>query len=156
MLPSLGSQLSSMHHTTQPGRSGFARSHSQLFLAAKHDDFNLVSSLIFNGCPVELRDHVGNTALHVAAMAGHLATVERLVYSGADPNAVNRKGLNAGQLAQMWNRGAVAQFLAGFTPGAQPMNWKPPPRRPAPTSPFYAYRVTADDIGSGPTYYTQR
>eukprot|EP00656_Telonema_subtile_P014246 TRINITY_DN17271_c0_g1_i1.p1 TRINITY_DN17271_c0_g1~~TRINITY_DN17271_c0_g1_i1.p1 ORF type:complete len:158 (+),score=15.00 TRINITY_DN17271_c0_g1_i1:222-695(+) len=157
MAPGLGGNLSSMRHTQQPGVSGFACGHSSIFLAAKHDDFAAVAQLIFTGCPLELRDPLGNTALHIAAQAGHLATVQRLVHSGASLAAVNRKGLNAAQLAQLFQRDEVTSFLSNRT-GGEPVQhgYQAPARRPNEAAPFYAYRVTADDIGGGPTWYTQR
>ncbi|EFA77294.1 hypothetical protein PPL_12505 [Heterostelium album PN500] len=42
--------------------------------------------------PIDSADHLGNTALHYAATAGHASVVESLIKSGANVNSQNKVG----------------------------------------------------------------
>lgn len=55
---------------------------------------------------LEQKDAAGNTALAVAAMAGHLAIVEALAAAGANVDAVNNRRVasHVGGLQQAWRR----------------------------------------------------
>lgn len=58
---------------------------------------------------VNALDTLGQTALHRAAMAGHIQTCKLLLGYGADPSIVSLQGFTA---AQMGNE-AVQQILNG-------------------------------------------
>lgn len=48
---------------------------------------------------VNARDELGNTPLHLAAAAGQVEPLQALLQAGADPLAVNKKGLSPAQVA---------------------------------------------------------
>lgn len=72
-----------------------------------------ISHTVRNGCllclQVNALDTLGQTALHRAAMAGHLQTCRLLLGYGADASLVSLQGFTA---AQMGNE-AVQQILSG-------------------------------------------
>lgn len=63
-----------------------AFSEDQFLQAAKRGDVNEIRRLVKNGVNVNQRHIFGWTALHVAAMNGHLSVVKELLSLGADPN----------------------------------------------------------------------
>ena len=71
----------------------------EVFLAA--EDVNL-----------DAREETGATALHVAAQYGYAGMAARLLESGADPGAVNDRGLSAEDFAVMSEHPDVARLLA--------------------------------------------
>jgi len=62
-------------------------------------------------CNISAKDKWGNTALHVAAVAGDLETVEALVSAGADINLVNDKGDTPYRLAHKERNNDVSSYL---------------------------------------------
>jgi len=74
---------------------------SQLHFVAINGDVNQVRRLVvIERCPIDARDHNGNTALHLACQYGQLSTVDTLVLLGADLDAKNHKGHNAFAMAR--------------------------------------------------------
>lgn len=69
--------------------------------------------LVDGGCPIDARDRYGQTALMLAAQAGHLAAVALLIERGADLDHTAKYGLSALMLAVINHHHAVAQALAG-------------------------------------------
>jgi ankyrin repeat protein len=68
--------------------------------AAKFGRTRIVEALVKMGCCINTQCSVlGNNALHAAAFYGHVETVKSLVSLGADLKALNKRGLNAGQMA---------------------------------------------------------
>ena len=72
-----------------------------LIRAAATDDDNMaLPFLLVNGADPNAQTHKGNTALHVAAAAGRIGHVSRLLKAGADPSLTNNDGLTARDLAE--------------------------------------------------------
>ncbi len=55
-------------------------------------DFQYIKDIIAVGCPIDTRDSIGATALHYAALSGHLKIVKYLVSKGADIEARDDSG----------------------------------------------------------------
>lgn len=68
--------------------------------------FNFILLLLFQ---MNALDTLGQTALHRAALAGHLQTCRLLLSYGSDPSIISLQGFTA---AQMGNE-AVQQILSG-------------------------------------------
>ncbi|KAL6076910.1 Ankyrin 1 [Balamuthia mandrillaris] len=51
-----------------------------------------VKKLLADGCPVDKADQWGDTALHAAALCGHLSLIKLLLEKGAKPNHQNNVG----------------------------------------------------------------
>jgi hypothetical protein len=80
------------------------RSADLLIYAAYDKDFRTVKAMLSHGVLITATDHhEGRTALHAAAIAGDLHTVQFLVSSGADVNALDHAGL-CGLLAGAWRQ----------------------------------------------------
>lgn len=62
---------------------------TQLLEAAYGGDLAAVDQLLTRRVPVDASDEEGMTALHIAAMMGHVAILERLVAAGAGVDAVD-------------------------------------------------------------------
>lgn len=58
-------------------------------------------------------NEAGNTALHWAALNGHLECVKLLVQSGADVTMINRAGHDAVFEAEINDKGSVVDWLLG-------------------------------------------
>ena len=80
--------------------------------AVTHGDVEAVRKLLRSGLDVNARDRYGQTALMMAAHAGHREMVETLVESGADLNATAKYKLSALMLAIVAGHAAVARILA--------------------------------------------
>jgi ankyrin repeat protein len=65
------------------------------------------------GIDVDAREESGATALHVAAQYGYAGMAARLLESGADPDAVNDRGLSPADFAEMAEHPDVARLIAG-------------------------------------------
>jgi ankyrin repeat protein len=55
----------------------------------------------------------GESALHAAALFGHVAIVKQLMSAGADPRLRNQEGATPLQLAQEAKQTAVVEYLSG-------------------------------------------
>lgn len=80
-----------------------------LHVAAERAHNDILEVLQKHGAKVNAVDTLGQTALHRAALAGHIQTCKLLLSFGADPSVVSLQGFTA---AQMGNE-AVQQILNG-------------------------------------------
>ena len=88
-----------------------AASPSTVWEAARTGQPQQVEALVQQGTPVDARDAEGKTALMLAAMNGHTATVQRLLALRANPALVDREGLTAAQLAAQRGHTRLAELL---------------------------------------------
>ncbi len=84
---------------------------STVWEAARTGQTQQVEALVQQGLPVDARDPERKTALMLAAMNGHTATVQRLLALRANPTLVDRDGLNAAQLAAQRGHTRLAELL---------------------------------------------
>ncbi|MHC4073344.1 MAG: ankyrin repeat domain-containing protein [Planctomycetota bacterium] len=80
--------------------------------AIKRGDVQIVLDLLGRGTDVDARDRYGQTALMLAARAGHREVVETLVAHRADLNITAKFGLSALMLALVAGHAEVARLLA--------------------------------------------
>ncbi len=80
--------------------------------AVKRGDAGRVRELLGRGEEVDARDRYGQTALMLAAHAGHREVVEALVAHGANLNISAKYGLSALMLAVVAGHADVAHVLA--------------------------------------------
>lgn len=80
--------------------------------AIKSGDMQCVRDLIDRGVNVDARDRHGQTALMIAAHAGHCELVELLIAHRANLNTTAKYGLNALMLALIAGHAKVARLLA--------------------------------------------
>jgi uncharacterized protein len=80
--------------------------------AIKRGDVPIVLDLLGRGFDADARDRYGQTALMLAAHAGHRDVVETLIAHGADLNITAKFGLSALMLALIAGRAEVARLLA--------------------------------------------
>jgi ankyrin repeat protein len=80
--------------------------------AIKRGDMQIVLDLLGQGTDVDARDRYGNTALMLAAHAGHREVVETLIAHRANLNITAKFGLSALMLALVAGHGEIAQLLA--------------------------------------------
>lgn len=85
-----------------------------LHVAAERAHNDILEVLQKHGAKVNAVDTLGQTALHRAALAGHIQTCKLLLSFGADPSVVSLQGFTA---AQMGNE-AVQQILNGTSAAA--------------------------------------
>ena len=71
--------------------------------------------LVRGGVDVNYVAWDGYTALHLAAMNGHLGVCEVLVASGANVGAVNKGNKTASALARKGGHEGVAEYLRGLS-----------------------------------------
>ena len=69
-----------------------AKAGTPLHQAAVSGHKNVVTLLLNEGCPIDIRDSDGLSALHLAAFYGHIDIIELLVKQGLDVNVVDNKG----------------------------------------------------------------
>ena len=80
--------------------------------AAKNGDVAALSSMLEAGTDPNARDSHGQTALMLAAHAGHGEVVRALINAGADPDRSAKFGLTATMLAVVSGHEAIATMLA--------------------------------------------
>ena len=80
--------------------------------AIKRGDVRHVRDLLDRGRDLDARDSHGQTALMLAAHAGHRGVVEALIAHGADLNTTAKYGLSALMLALVAGHADVARLLA--------------------------------------------
>ena len=80
--------------------------------AIKRGDVLAVSDLLDRGTDVDARDRHGQTALMLAARAGHREVVEALIAHRANLNTTAKYGLSALMLALVAGHAGVARLLA--------------------------------------------
>jgi hypothetical protein len=83
----------------------------QLFSLCRHGKYRQVKDLLVAGCPVDGRDHFGNTPLIVACQNGHARIVKALLRSGANVQAFNRSGNTGLHYACSFGFTVLADFL---------------------------------------------
>ncbi|RZJ14851.1 MAG: ankyrin repeat domain-containing protein [Acidovorax sp.] len=81
--------------------------------AASAGDALQADSLIRQGARIDAADSAGKTALMLAAVQGHTATVEKLLALGAHRTLVDREGLNAAQQARRAGYARIADLIDG-------------------------------------------
>lgn len=90
--------------------------------------YNVKECPVSHGHPMNFQmnalDSLGQTALHRAALAGHLQTCRLLLSYGSDPSIISLQGFTA---AQMGNE-AVQQILSGESRGLSSLSSRPLPR----------------------------
>ena len=79
--------------------------------AARSRDAQAVAMLHAGGADASAVDDDGQTALHLAALAGDVAACRSLLAAGADPRALNYAGLNALDVAESAVRDELAPLL---------------------------------------------
>lgn len=83
-----------------------------LIYAAYDKDFGTVRAMLSHGVSISTTDHSEwRTALHAAAIAGDLRTIQFLVSSGADVNVLDRAGDSPAELAASRGHQDCASFL---------------------------------------------
>ena len=80
--------------------------------AIKRGDVQIVLDLLGQGTEVDARDRYGNTALMLAAHAGHRDIVETLIAHRANLNVTAKFGLSALMLALVAGHAEIAHLLA--------------------------------------------
>lgn len=80
--------------------------------AIKRGDTRAVLDLLKGGADVDARDRYGQTALMLAAHAGHGEVVATLIAHGADLDRSAKFGVSALMLAIVAGHGEIARFLA--------------------------------------------
>jgi ankyrin repeat protein len=80
--------------------------------AIKRGDIHTVRSLVGRRMDVNARDRYGQTALMLAAHAGHCEIVETLIAQRADLNVTAKFGLSALMLAIISGHENIARLLA--------------------------------------------
>lgn len=88
------------------------RSGDLLVYAAYGKDYHTVKAMLVHGVSVKAMEHSQwRTALHAAAIAGDLRTIQLLLSSGADVNALDRSGDSPAELAASRGHEECARFL---------------------------------------------
>lgn len=92
-------------------RSNNALANLPIHAAAAGRHAGIVALLLAAGTPVDATQHGGFTALHAAANAGDLATLEVLLKAGADPALKAANGLDSKAFALKAGHGPVLERL---------------------------------------------
>ena len=92
--------------STVMSKCGFFARMVSLLLAQGHSDPSFVPSVI------NARNHVGETPLHLAAIANDPVVARLLVSSGADVEAQNSRGLVPSETAALWGSSEALETLS--------------------------------------------
>ncbi|MEI0447422.1 ankyrin repeat domain-containing protein [Brachyspira intermedia] len=79
--------------------------------AAIFGDEDVIEKIIAKNINVNIQDDVGNTALILACMEGHVKVVELLIKANADKSIVNKHGNDALYYAKMNNYNNIVKLL---------------------------------------------
>lgn len=86
-----------------------------LIYAAYDKDFGAVRAMLSHGVSIHATDHSQwRTALHAAASAGDLRTIQFLISRGADVNALDRSGDSPTELAASQTHQDCVAFLRQY------------------------------------------
>jgi ankyrin repeat protein len=85
--------------------------HTVLYYAAMFGLTDMCRLLLDWGVKVDPLDNHKDTPLHEAARGGHLSVVKLLVERGADVSVKNNSGETASDMARIWGKEAVAEWL---------------------------------------------
>lgn len=83
----------------------------KLSRAARHNSIGLARDLLRQGAPVDARDALGRTALHIAAASGHTNMVDLLLRNGADLSVRDDQGMSALAVSALRSHIEVARKL---------------------------------------------
>ncbi|KAM9324692.1 cyclin-dependent kinase 4 inhibitor C [Gastrophryne carolinensis] len=107
----------------QKDRCGFSVLHD----AARAGFCDTMKILLDFNADVTVQTNEGNTVLHLAAMEGHLPMVQLLIlHMDSLAKCRNRNGDTAFDLARMYNRGQVAEWLRANAPSMTRVVWMSP------------------------------
>ena len=62
--------------------------------AVKNENESIIEFLIKKGCDIDIQNHFGNTALHIAFMINNFQVINLLINYNANQNILNNQGLN--------------------------------------------------------------
>ncbi len=79
--------------------------------AAIFGDEDVIKKILDKNINVNIQDDVGNTALILACMEGHIKVVELLVNANADKSIVNKYGNNALFYAKQKNYADIIKMI---------------------------------------------
>lgn len=79
--------------------------------AAVFGDEDIIKKIISKNININIQDDVGNTALILACMEGHIKVVELLIKENADKSIVNKYGNNALFYAKQKNYNNIIKLL---------------------------------------------
>lgn len=79
--------------------------------AAIFGDEDVIEKIIAKNINVNVQDDVGNTALILACMEGHIKVVELLIKANADKSIVNKYGNNALFYAKQKNYADIIKMI---------------------------------------------
>lgn len=121
-------------HPFEPVASpyGWLKGASPIMSAISDGRTDLALDLIERRADVHQADDLGFTALHYAAAAGDVTTIDALLEAGADVNAVSRVGDRPRDQALLWERAEAAARLlrAGAVRERNSTPYAASPRRP--------------------------
>lgn len=89
-----------------------------LLVAAFDGNVEMVEFLLANGANMEAVDDFGDSTFNVAAWAGQLTVLEKLIELGANPTAPNGKGLTGLDHAKSQGHDAIVAYIESLLNGA--------------------------------------
>ena len=85
-------------------------------MAAYEDHIDMVKFLISSGANVDATEHIGDTALTLAAQQGSAVCLNELLRSGADKDHENNKGWTAKDRAKQNDHDHIVRILQNEAP----------------------------------------